>query len=142
MEVSATYIANTSPIDLVQNQIAASTMAIRNTYLQKLPFEVRLQLTGELLPNQKSTLILFYLTIKVMEFSNDIITQVNARLEQLRQDPGEINKQVFALLLLGRFVGQNPLESSTPVFDAASYARQSVSKLLTGQLNQLAAGPD
>ena len=41
MDVNAVYIANTAPIDLVQNQIAASTQAIRNTYLQKLPFEVR-----------------------------------------------------------------------------------------------------
>jgi hypothetical protein len=72
--------------------------------------------------------------------SNDIITQVDSRLEQIRQDPGETNRQVFALLLLGRFVGQNPLASSTPMFSASSYARQSVSKLLTDQLNKLAAG--
>jgi hypothetical protein len=31
--------------------------------------------------------------------SNDIITQVTSRLEQLRQDTGEVNKQVFSLLL-------------------------------------------
>jgi translocation and assembly module TamB len=139
MDVSATYIANTSPIDLVQNQIAASTMAIRNTYLQKLPFEVRLHLTGELL-QPKVDFDIVLPENKSYGVSNDIITQVDTRLEQLRQDPGEINKQVFALLLLNRFVGQNPLESSSPAFDATSYARQSVSKLLTGQLNQLAAG--
>ena len=79
-------------------------------------------------------------TDKSYGVSNDIITQVESRLEQLRQDPGEIQKQAFALLLLGRFVGQNPLESSASSFSAASYMRQSVSKLLTGQLNKLAAG--
>jgi hypothetical protein len=47
---------------------------------------------------------------------------------------------VFALLLLNRFVGQNPLASSSPIFSASSYARQSVSKLMTEQLNKLAAG--
>lgn len=72
--------------------------------------------------------------------SNDIITQVDSRLTELRQDPGETNRQVFALLLLNRFVGQNPLASSTPMFSASSFARQSVSKLLTEQLNKLAAG--
>jgi hypothetical protein len=114
-------------------------MAIRNTYLQKLPFEVRLHLTGELL-QPKVDFDIVLPENKSYGVSNDIITQVDTRLEQLRQDPGEINKQVFALLLLNRFVGQNPLESSSPAFDATSYARQSVSKLLTGQLNQLAAG--
>jgi hypothetical protein len=72
--------------------------------------------------------------------SNDIITQVDSRLEQIRQEPGETNRQVFALLLLNRFVGQNPLASSSPIFSASSYARQSVSKLMTEQLNKLAAG--
>ncbi|TMI79565.1 MAG: hypothetical protein E6H10_15180, partial [Bacteroidetes bacterium] len=52
LNVSAVYIANTSPIDLVQDQIASSPVAIRNTYRQKLPFEVHLNLTGELMkPN-------------------------------------------------------------------------------------------
>lgn len=139
VDVQAVYIANTSPIDLVQNQIAASPIAIRNTYLQKLPFEVRLHLTGELLKPEVAFDIVLPLD-KSYGVSNDIITQVDSRLQQLRQDPGEINKQVFALLLLNRFVGQNPLESSSPGFSAGSYARQSVSKLLTGQLNKLAAG--
>ncbi|MES1215880.1 MAG: translocation/assembly module TamB domain-containing protein, partial [Bacteroidota bacterium] len=139
MDVSATYIANTSPIDLVQNQISASTMAIRNTYLQKLPFEVRLHLTGELL-QPKVDFDIVLPGDKSYGVSNDIITQVDSRLQQLRQDPGEIQKQVFALLLLNRFVGQNPLESSSPAFDINSYARASVSKLLTAQLNQLAEG--
>jgi translocation and assembly module TamB len=139
MDITAVYIANTSPIDLVQNQISASSQAIRNTYLQKLPFEVRLHMTGELL-DPKLAFDIVLPDNKNYGVSNDIITQVDSRLEQLRQEPGEIDKQVFALLLLNRFVGQNPLASSTPIFDASSYARQSVSKLLTDQLNKLAAG--
>lgn len=139
LDVTAVYIANTSPIDLVQNQIDAATPAIRNTYLQKLPFEVRLKLTGELLqPDVAFDIVLP--DNRSYGVSNDIITQVDSRLAQLRADPGEINKQVFALLLLNRFVGENPLESSSDMFSASMYARQSVSKLLTEQLNQLAAG--
>ncbi|HEU4861500.1 MAG TPA: translocation/assembly module TamB domain-containing protein, partial [Chitinophagaceae bacterium] len=139
MDVNAVYIANTAPIDLVQNQIAASSQAIRNTYLQKLPFEVRLKMTGELMQPQLAFDIVLPAD-KNYGVSNDIITQVERRLEELRQEPGETNRQVFALLLLNRFVGQNPLASSTPVFSASSYARQSVSKLMTEQLNKLAAG--
>jgi hypothetical protein len=139
MDVNAVYIANTAPIDLVQNQIAASTQEIRNTYLQKLPFEVRLKMTGELMKPQLAFDIVLPLD-KNYGVSNDIITQVDRRLQELRQEPGETNRQVFALLLLNRFVGQNPLASSSPMFSASSYARQSVSKLMTEQLNKLAAG--
>jgi hypothetical protein len=139
LDVSAIYIANTSPIDLVQNQIAASTAAIRNTYLQKLPFEVHLHMTGEMMqPTVAFDIILP--ENKSYGVSNEIITQVNTRLQQLRMDPGEINKQVFSLLLLGRFVGENPFASSSPMFDPSMYARQSVSRLLTGELNRLAEG--
>ena len=139
LDVNAVYIANTAPIDLVQNRIAASTQEIRNTYLQKLPFEVHLKLTGELMqPTLGFDIVLP--SDKNYGVSNDIITQVQSRLEEIRQESGEINRQVFALLLLNRFVGQNPLASSSDVFSVSSYARQSVSKLLTEQLNKLAAG--
>jgi hypothetical protein len=73
--------------------------------------------------------------------SNDVVSNVTTRLAQLRQEPAELNKQVFAILLLNRFVGENPFESSAGGgFNAGSFARQSVSKLLTEQLNDLAAG--
>jgi len=139
LDVNAVYIANTPPIDLVQNQIAASSQAIRNTYLQKLPFEVRLKMTGELMKPEFAFDIVLPLD-KNYGVSNDIITQVDRKLQELRQEPGETNRQVFALLLLNRFVGQNPWASSGPTFNASSYARQSVSKLMTEQLNRLAAG--
>ncbi|HLW62020.1 MAG TPA: translocation/assembly module TamB domain-containing protein, partial [Flavobacterium sp.] len=66
------------------------------------------------------------------------ITLTNSKLEQLRTEESEMNKQVFALLLLNRFIGENPFESSTGL-SAESMARQSVSKLLSQQLNNLAA---
>jgi hypothetical protein len=74
--------------------------------------------------------------------SGDILETVRARLAQLRQEPSELNKQVFSILLLNRFVGQNPFASSGSGagFNAGSFARTSVSKLLTEQLNQLAGG--
>ena len=73
---------------------------------------------------------------------SDIVSVVNTRLTQLRQEPSELNKQVFAILLLNRFVGENPFQSSGSGggFNAGAMARQSVSKLLTEQLNSLAAG--
>ncbi|HEV8270120.1 MAG TPA: translocation/assembly module TamB domain-containing protein, partial [Chitinophagaceae bacterium] len=96
LDLNAVYIANTAPIDLVQTQIAASSQAIRNTYLQKLPFEVHLKMTGEMMqPTLEFDIVLP--TDKNYGVSNDIITQVDSRLEQIRQEPGETNRQVFAL---------------------------------------------
>jgi hypothetical protein len=139
LNVQAVYIANTAPLDLVASQISAPTAAIRNTYLQKLPFEVHLAVTGELM----KPAVAFSIVLpenKNYGVSNDIVTAVQAKLEELKQDEGETNKQVFSLLLLNRFVGENPFQSSGSGFSLASYARESVSKLLTDQLNQLAAG--
>jgi hypothetical protein len=38
---------------------------------------------------------------------------LQAKLTQLRQQPDELNKQVFALLLLNRFIGENPFASES-----------------------------
>jgi hypothetical protein len=140
LRVKAMYVANTAPLDLVASEISAPTSAIRNTYLQKLPFEVHLDLTGELM----KPVVAFSIVLpenKSYGVSNDIITAVQAKLAELSQDEGETNKQVFALLLLNRFVGQNPFQSEGGGgFNVGTYARESVSRLLTEQLNQLAAG--
>ena len=136
LDINAIYIANTAPLDLVAAQLTADVN--RNIYLQKLPFEVKLSLTGELL----KPVIDFDIDLPEKNYgvSNDIVTSVQSRLSMMRQDEGEINKQVFSLLLLNRFVGENPFQSSGDGFNFDSYARQSVSKLLTEQLNQIAAG--
>ena len=72
--------------------------------------------------------------------SKDIISAVQNKLLQIREEPGEINKQVFALLLLSRFVNENPFDNSNGGLDPAEFARESVSKLLSEQLNSLAGG--
>ncbi len=137
VDVTAIYIANTAPLDLVQGQIEQANQTI---YKQKLPFEVHLALAGELLKPQ----ITFDVVLpeeKNYNVSKDIISTVQNKLIQLRQETGEMNKQVFALLLLNRFVGENPFNSSSGgSLDANTFARQSVSRLLTEQLNGLTEG--
>jgi hypothetical protein len=137
MDMTAIYIANTAPLDLVSDYLSASPAAIRNTYLQKLPFQVILNMEGEMM-EPKLTFDIRLPTDRNYNVSQDIITNVDTRLTQLRQEPSELNKQVFSLLLLGRFVGENPFESSGDGFSAKSYAMQSASKLLTEQLNNIA----
>lgn len=137
VDVTAVYIANTAPLDLVKDQLGSDIAAAqRNTYLQKIPFEVALKMQGKLLKPQIS----FDITLpegKNYKVSNDILTNVRTKLELLRQETGELNKQVFALLLLNRFIGENPFNSSSQGVTAGTLARQSVSKLLTEQLNRL-----
>jgi len=72
------------------------------------------------------------------DVSSDIVSTSQTKLEQLRQDPSELNKQVFALLLLNRFVGENPFSSESGSTSAEYLARQSASKILSQQLNDLA----
>jgi translocation and assembly module TamB len=136
LDVTAIYTVKTAPMDLVKDQIADDATSSRNVYLQRMPFNVLLILKGELLQPQVT------FDIKLPEESIEIAkgteTTINYRLEQLRQEPNEMNKQVFSLLLLNRFVGENPFESSAGGLTPEYFARQSASKLLTEQLNQLA----
>jgi translocation and assembly module TamB len=140
LNVTAVYIANTTPLDLVANQLGADgTAGERNMYLQRMPFEVQLKLTGELMKPE----IGFDIVLpedRNFRVPNDVISVVTTRLAQIRQEPNEMNKQVFALLLLNRFVTENPFQGSGPGITAEGFARQSASKLLAEQLNNLAAG--
>ncbi len=132
--VTAVYIANTAPLDLMQN----TSSELSGYYKQKLPFQIQLKIGGELLKPQ----ITFDVVLPQegnYNVGGDVIDGVNQRLAQLRQEPSELNKQVFAVLLLNRFVGENPFESSSGGLNPESIARQSVSKLLTEQLNNLAS---
>jgi hypothetical protein len=70
--------------------------------------------------------------------ATSVIDNTKAKLSQIRNEPSELNKQVFALLLLNRFVGENPFESSVGT-SAETMARQSVSRILSQQLNNLAS---
>ncbi len=98
MNITAIYKSETAPIDLVNDQLGEMTPEERNTYKERIPFETELKLNGELL----KPVISF--DIVLPEGNNNVSTEVinttQAKLAQLRQQPDELNKQVFALLLL------------------------------------------
>jgi translocation and assembly module TamB len=137
LDVTAVYTVKAAPMDLVKNQISEEEQGARNMYLTRIPFQVLLKLKGELLQPQVS------FDIVLPESSNEVARgtsqTINNRLTQLREEPSELNKQVFSLILLNRFMGDNPFESSAAGMTAESFARQSASKLLTEQLNRLAS---
>ncbi len=100
-------------------------------FKQALPFEIELNMDEELL----SPYIDFNIGLPP-EYQGAVGGQVQAKLNQLNQNESEVNKQVFSLLVLGRFVPQDPF-STTGSSGAELAARRSVSKLLNAQLDKL-----
>ena len=136
LNITAIYKVNTAPIDLLGSQLPTDDAARRNIYKQKLPFQTLLKMNGELMKPEVSFGI--NLPDGNYDVSSDVVSLTQTKLKQLEQDPAELNKQVFALLLLNRFVGENPFASESGGISAESLARQSVSKILSQQLNNLA----
>lgn len=136
INITAVYKNEAAPIDLVDDQLGSTSSDIRNTYKQKIPFETELIMNGELM---KPT-ITFNIVLPDgnNSVSTEIINTTQAKLSQLRQQPDELNKQVFALLLLNRFIGENPFSSEAGGTSVSSLARESASKILSQQLNNLA----
>lgn len=134
LDLTANYTANSPSIDLIANEIAGRPQTDINKFKQKLPFLVTLKMEGELLKPK----ITFDITLPT-----DILTiypDVDAKLQQIRNEESELNKQVFALLLLNRFVGEDPLQSAAGGgISVSNIAFQSASQILTNQMDQLAA---
>jgi hypothetical protein len=89
-------------------------------------------MTGELL----KPVVKFDITLPTRDATQ--WQDVDTKLQQVRGDESELNKQVFALLLLGRFVQENPFASAAGGSTVESTVRESASRILTDQLNQLA----
>ncbi|HMJ48486.1 MAG TPA: translocation/assembly module TamB domain-containing protein [Ferruginibacter sp.] len=138
INITAEYIANTSARDLLYNEVGDVSSNLRNSFNQKIPFKVMLYLTGilsrptinfDILLPEESNLL-----------SSDLRTTIEGKLAQIRGDATAMNKQVFSLLLLNRFVG----EQSSDFFkgngtDFTDLAKQSVSQFMSSALNEIAA---
>ncbi|MGF7229760.1 translocation/assembly module TamB domain-containing protein [Arachidicoccus sp.] len=134
LNFTAVYIAKVPPIDLVENQLGPNENATQ--YKEKLPFHVELKLKNELLKPDISFDII--LPDSTYTLASSAIGVINNRLVQVRRDPNEMNKQVLGLLVLGHFIGDNPLQSSGGNGGLEGAIRNSVSSLLSDQLNRLA----
>jgi translocation and assembly module TamB len=126
----AIYEVETSPADLVANQVTEAQLPM---YKKQVPFQVFLILKGELLFPEIS----FELDMPEKD-RDEFGGNVYAMLKDINTRESDLNKQVFALLILKRFISDNPLESQAGG-SLASTARQSVSKILTDQLNRLSS---
>lgn len=132
LDITAVYHVRAPSLELVQGQIGGGS---ENLYKQRVPFDVNLDITGQMLQPE------LHFGIDLDEdnslISQDVASKVNSALVQLEENESEMNKQVFALIVMGRFMAANPFESVSGG-SAGSIARNSVSSLLSAQLNRLA----
>lgn len=135
VNLNASYTALTPSIDLVSNIINDVPPADQNKFQQKLPFNVTLKLEGDLL----KPVITFDISLPTTVLT--LYPDVDQRLTQLRTQQSEMNEQVFALLLLGRFVGEDPLSSGQEGGGSTvgNLAFSSGAQILTSQMDQIAA---
>ncbi|PWK25152.1 uncharacterized protein DUF490 [Arcicella aurantiaca] len=134
VNITAIYTANTAPLDLMENSVTENTAL----YRQKMNFDVFLTMAGKLSKPDVSFQIKASETQRLV--STDVITNVKDRLAKLEMN--ETNKQVFALLILNRFFSEKSSDffsTNSGGVNAEAFARQSVSKLLSDQLDRFAS---
>ena len=133
ISINATYSVRASPIDLVADQMSGLSQVDKGAYKEKFPFLILLKLRGEILHPEIS------FEIQLPPADKGILGgAVNAKLNLLNDDPSALNKQVFALLVLGRFIQENPLQTDANN-GASAVVRATVSKFLSAQLNLLSS---
>nr|WP_317233146.1 translocation/assembly module TamB domain-containing protein [Pontibacter ruber] len=130
INITAIYNIKTAPLELVSSELASLEQAEQNRYRTQLPFQVYVNVEGEMLKPE----IGFDIQLPEQQ-RNAYDGQIENKLITLRQDEAEMNKQVFSLLVLGRFMAPDPLQSSGGGF--ASTARNSLSGVMSDQLNNL-----
>ncbi len=134
LDLQALYRIKTGATDLMSAQLSGADESTRTRYRQELPFEVYMNIKGNMLkPN-----ISFLLDMPEMQ-RNALDGNVYARIQQLNQQESDLNKQVFSLMVLNRFVPDVNSNSSGGNASASAMARSSVSQLLSSQLNNLSS---
>lgn len=133
MNVQARYRSNTAPFPLVANAGGAVTEDERNRLQARLPFDVLINIRESL----SAPDITFGLDLDRMARNN--FPQVNTQLEQLAQPANaeELNRQVFALLVLNTFIQDESSTTEQGSSLATTAARNSVNSILTDQMNNL-----
>lgn len=133
LDLRALYRVKSAPLDLMSEQLSGADASQLTRYRQELPFEVYTRITGELL----RPAVAFSLDMPESQ-RGALDGQVYARVQRLNQQEDELNRQVFSLLVLNRFVPAVQSQPGTGL-NATSLARSSASQLLSSQLNSLSA---
>lgn len=128
LDVTAVYNVETSAAPLMSTVTSGQDPALAGKYQQVLPFMVYLYVKGELMQPELS----FGMDMPEDE-QGALGGAVYGRVQQLNDQEGQLNKQVFSLLALNRFFPGSGSDGSGG--GTAAMARDNVNKVLSGQLN-------
>ena len=133
LDITAVYKVQAAPAELLAGQ-GSDNLTTATVSRNRLPFNVLLRVTDQL----SKPIIGFNITLPESQ-RGALGGQIEAKLAQLRQpnQTSELSKQVFSLLILGRFVAQNPFQTSSGEGLVATQLRGSASAVLTDQLTNL-----
>lgn len=121
----------TSPYALIGSQAATASDEQQAQYKNPLDFNVFLIMQQKLMAPQIS------FDIELDEKNKGAMDGiVDAKLAELREQEGEMNKQVFALMVFGAFIAADPLAGTGSNY-ISDLAKSSVSSMLSSQLNKL-----
>jgi len=133
MNLSAVYKLKTGTYDLISNEVSDLNSAEASAARRPTPVEVLMNLNGELLSPELT------FDIELPQAQGSVTNStVLRKLEEIREEEAELNKQVFGLLLFQNFIVS---QASTDLATAGeNIALSSVSSLITSQLNNLVGG--
>ncbi|HPI12803.1 MAG TPA: translocation/assembly module TamB domain-containing protein, partial [Catalimonadaceae bacterium] len=131
IDLTAIYKTQAGATDLMANELAGVSENERIAYRKLLTYNVNLIINGPILKPQ-------------LQFNLDMPPAdqlafgglVYAKVNMLNTDPNELNKQVFSLLVLNKFIPTGSAGVSTGSA-VSTLARNSVNQMLTDQLNVL-----
>jgi len=132
LNASAVYKVETSASGLMAAQVSGADLGDKGKFRQELDFLVYLNVDGEIF----QPVLTFNLDMPENE-QGAIGGQVYGRVQQLNKQEGELNKQVFSLLVLNKFFPESGGDSSGG--GAATMARDNLNQALSDQLNMLSS---
>ncbi len=132
MDVAAVYNTRAPIRDLIEPRISAGQEIEPRTLNQILPFNVIMQMKGDL----EQPEISFQLDMPV-EHRNALNGLVYSKIQEINQNESDLNKQVFSLLMFNKFISDDLLALFGTTSGTTAAARTSASRLMTQQLNRL-----
>ncbi len=137
--ITAAYQISTSPLDLIGNEVGGLSSAENNQYKRKVPFEVLLKIDGPVSKPELSFDII--MKEKAEGVSYELANTIKNKLTQLRNDASAMNKQIFALLALNRFIADQSQDyfGGNGSTNTNFLANESVSGFLNAAVNEIAA---
>ncbi|MHC1777950.1 MAG: translocation/assembly module TamB domain-containing protein [Lentimicrobium sp.] len=135
LDITAEYEVRTSSVSLVANETAEMSDAEKQTFNKRLPYMVKLNIDGFLTEPE----IGFNIDLPEKYMLTYPLVATKLALLNAEENEADLNKQVFALLVTGSFMADNPLSSnsSSPANIASTAARNSVNGILADQLNNV-----